>query len=68
MEREFFLLLLMMGWEEEVGGGAMIRHYVSQPKRQGSNVSTKCQVALLVSWLAGFFCSFFYLIIGLSKE
>lgn len=32
-------------------------------KRQGSNVSTKCQVASLVSWFGS---SFFYLITGLS--
>lgn len=43
----------------------MIRRYVPQSKRRGSNVSTKCQVASLV-------CSGssvgFYLIVGLSKE
>lgn len=45
----------------------MICHYVSQLRRKGSNVSTKCQVASLVSW-SGFFCSFLYLIIVLSME
>lgn len=44
----------------------MICHYVPQPKRRGSNVSTKCQVASLVSRSVS--CVVFYLIIGVSKE
>lgn len=44
----------------------MICHYVPQPKRRGSNVSTKCQVASPVSRLVS--SVVFYLIIGESKE
>lgn len=38
----------------------MICHYISQQKRQSSNVSTKCQVASLVSQSFGFFYSFLF--------
>lgn len=54
-----------------VGGGAVMHLYIPQPKQQGSNVNTKCQVASqggpTVSSVV-FFLSFFHLIIGPSKE
>lgn len=39
-----------------------------QPKRRSSNVSTKCQVASLVSRPVSSVVFFFYLIIGARKE
>lgn len=61
-------LLLLFGQAGVGGGGAMmIRHYVPQPKRQGSNVSTKCQVASLVSRLVSSVV-FSYLIVSVSKK
>lgn len=51
-----------------VGGAVMIYHYVSQPKTQNANVSTKCQVSSLKSLSVNFFCMFFYWIVGVRKE
>lgn len=49
------------GFYVGVGGAVMICHYVSQPKTQNSNVSTKCQVSSLKSLSFNFFCMFFFI-------